>query len=716
MRPRRFGRLLTAITLAVIAAARPSAAATLAASGDATISHETDGTWILAAGGAALTLAADSSRDFAVLRMLSPSGKSIAQTGVSDSLIQANGSAAPFGRRSAGFTFENVNVETLGGKLQLSASFTLASARLRVTRHYAIVSGSPTFEVWNTYVPISGDVVLSDLNALQLTVGAGTVRYLSGLLGDSADVAGDNPFTLQQQQLANGQHFAIGAQGRASEQNVPWFAIDGVQDEFYAALMWSGAWSLVIDRNSTGLAFSFGLATMKTTTTEAIDGPHAVFGVVPGGLTEATAALRSYVLEGIRAGRPLASLVTYNTWFAFGTEIDESSLLAEMERAAALGVELFVLDAGWYEGAGAAGPMDFDSGLGSWTADPVRFPNGLKPLRDAAHQLGMQFGLWVEPERVNRSVVGLVGVDERWLATHGGEYGSEYTAQICLATAAARQWLLEQLSALIDEVQPDYVKWDNNLWVNCDRDGHGHGSADGNFAHVRGLYSVLSALRTRYPDLQIENVSGGGNRLDVGMLRYTDVAWMDDRTAPSAHVRHNIEGLSAVFPPAYLLSFVTDHDGEPLHDAPDLSLYFRSRMVGALGLCFRTADFREGESASIAHEIAIYKTMRETLSSASGALLTEQAQAADGPAWDVLQEAGPGNHQVLLSAFQTDQSVHKINIKPMGLDESTLYLVRSVDTGVLGIATGASLMTNGVDVLQSPNTAAHILILRAQDR
>ena len=264
-----------------------------------------------------------------------------------------------------------------------------------MTRHYAIVPGSPTFEVWNTYVPTSGDVVLSDLNAVQLTVGAGTVRYLSGLLGDSADVAGDNPFTLQEQQLTNGQHFAIGAQGRASEQNVPWFAIDGGQDEFYAALMWSGAWSLVIDRNSTGLAFSFGLATMKTTTSEAIDGPHAVFGVVPGGLAEATAALRSYVLEGIRAGRPLASLVTYNTWFAFGTEIDESSLLAEMERAAALGVELFVVDAGWYDGAGAAGPMDFDSGLGSWTADPVRFPNGLEaaarhgaPARHAVRPLG----------------------------------------------------------------------------------------------------------------------------------------------------------------------------------------------------------------------------------------------------------------------------------------------------------------------------------------
>src|SRR5262245_64776064 len=162
MRPRRFERLLTAIALAVIAAARPSSAATLAASGDATISHETAGTRISAPGGAALTLAADSSRDFAVLRLLSPSGKGIAQTGVSDSLIQVNGSAVPFGRRSVGFTFENVNVETLGSKLQLSASFTLSSARLRVTRHYAIVSGSPTFEVWNTYVPTSGDVVRSE--------------------------------------------------------------------------------------------------------------------------------------------------------------------------------------------------------------------------------------------------------------------------------------------------------------------------------------------------------------------------------------------------------------------------------------------------------------------------------------------------------------------------------------------------------------------------
>jgi alpha-galactosidase len=716
MRRSRPARILPAIALTLIAGAQPSAAAALASSGDASISHESSGNWILAAGGATLTLAADSSRDFAVVRFSAASGKSVAQTAVSDSLIHVNAQAVPFGSRSGGFTFDSVSVDAPGGSLQLNATFTLGSARLRVTRHYRIVSGSPSFEVWNTYAPTAGDVVLSDLNALQLTVPNGALHYLSGLLGDSADIAGDNPFTLQQQSLTNGQHFAIGAHGRASEESVPWFSVDGAQDEFYAALMWSGAWSLAVDRTGTGLAFSFGLATMKTTIAGPIDGPHAVFGVASGGLTQASAALRSYVLDGIRGGRPLESLVTYNTWFAYGTEIDEPSLLAEMSRAAALGVELFVVDAGWYDGAGAAGPMDFDSGLGSWTADPVRFPNGLKPLRDFAHRLGMRFGIWVEPERVNLSVTGAPGVEERWLATHGGEYGSDHTGQLCLANAAARQWLLDQLVALIDDVQPDYLKWDNNIWINCDRDGHSHGSSDGNFSHVRGLYDMLSALRERYPDLQIENVSGGGNRLDIGMLRYTDVAWMDDRTAPSVHVRHNIEGLSAVFPPAYLLSFVTDHEGEPLHDAPDLSLYFRSRMVGALGLCFRTSDFTEGESASISHEIAIYKTMRETLAVAAGALLTQQAQAESGPAWDVLQESASGNQQLLVSAFQTDTGVQKVNVKPTGLDESTIYLVRSVDTGTLGTASGADLMANGVDLLQSPNTAAHILIITAREQ
>ena len=107
--------------------------------------------------------------------------------------------------------------------------------------------------------------------------------------------------------------------------------------------------------------------------------------------------------------------------------------------------------------------------------------------------------------------------------------------------------------------------------------------------------------------------------------------------------------------------------------------------------------------------------MRDTLGEASGALLTRQAAAGDGtPAWDVLQETSAGGAQSLLCAYQSDSGVVKVNIKPIGLTGAANYDVQSVDTGMLGTATGADLMANGIDILQSPNSAAHILIIRAQ--
>jgi alpha-galactosidase len=192
------------------------------------------------------------------------------------------------------------------------------------------------------------------------------------------------------------------------------------------------------------------------------------------------------------------------------------------------------------------------------------------------------------------------------------------------------------------------------------------------------------------------------------------VAWMDDRTAPSVHVRHNVQGLSIVFPPAYLLSFVTDHDDEPLHDAPDLGLYFRSRMEGALGLCFLTGELSDDDAAAMSREIAIYKSMRAMVTAGAGALLTRQAAAENGPPWDVLQQTTPDGQQLVVCAVQSDDGVQKFTVHPKDLDAGTTYQVLSVDAGVLGTATGADLMANGIDLLQSPASAAHILIVTAK--
>ena len=704
-----FSLCSTLLTTASVAAATT----TVASAGDASISHdESAGTWTLSASGTSMTLTLDAGRDFGIARLVTPSGTSWIRSAISDSIIKVGTSTIALGARGAGFQLQGVSMDTQGDRLQLNAVFELASAGLRVTRHYRVAAGAPAFEAWNTYEPTQGTPTIADLNALQIVVNAGTVRTLTGLRGDNADVEGMGVFTLQQKTVTSSQ--TIGSTGRASETWVPWLAVDSGKDEFIAALMWSGAWSMTATRTASAISLAAGLAPMSTTLRSAVDGPHVVFGAVTGGAAAGSAAVRSYIVNGIRSGRGLSPLVTYNTWFAYGTNIDEPSMIAEMDAAAALGAELFVIDAGWYIGAGAGGPFDFDAGLGGWAPDPARFPNGLRPLRDHAHEIGLKFGIWVEPERVNLALVGSSGIEDSWLVTNNGDYGSDHAALICLSDKAARDWILSWLTPLLDQMQPDYLKWDNNMWVNCTREGHGHGTNDGNFAQVNGLYQVLQAVRDQYPDLLIENVSGGGNRLDVGMLRYSDVAWMDDRTAPSVHVRHNIEGLSAVFPPSYLLSFLTDHSDEPLHDSPDISLYTRSRMAGVLGLCFRSSEFVDADAAGISHEIDIYKSLRDMIGNASASLLTTQAGTSNGPAWDVLQASGVGDVDAVISAYQTDAGVESINVKPIGLEAGTTYTVQSVDTGLLGEATGSDLMTSGIDIVESPTSAAHILTLRAK--
>ena len=136
----------------------------------------------------------------------------------------------------------------------------------------------------------------------------------------------------------------------------------------------------------------------------------------------------------------------------------------------------------------------------------------------------------------------------RILATRGRDHGSPLTAQICLAKPEARQWVLDRLVALIDRVHPDYLKWDNNFWINCDREGHGHGPADGNLSQVKALYGLFQDLRQRYPGLTIENVAGGGARIDFAMLAYSDTAWMDDRTSPASHVPWMAAKIASVAP------------------------------------------------------------------------------------------------------------------------------------------------------------------------
>ena len=239
---------------------------TLETLGDASIVHERRlGIWTIAAAGARLTIIASESRSFEMSSLVSPSGQSWIVASTAGTTIDADGRSLAFGSRSDGFRLEEPSTSNDGHTLRLDLPYLVSAADFRATRHFVVTSGSPTFETWTTFESIGRAITLADLNAFQFAVPAGTIHALNGLQGDAADVTRDTAFTLRTLNPAAGTSVALGAQGRSSEQSVPWLAVDGAQDEFYAALMWSGSWSAHIDRSNAGLSLSFGLAPMTTT-------------------------------------------------------------------------------------------------------------------------------------------------------------------------------------------------------------------------------------------------------------------------------------------------------------------------------------------------------------------------------------------------------------------------------------------------------------------
>jgi alpha-galactosidase len=709
----------------LLAGARTNAAAAdrppvIAAQGDAFVAHQSNSDiWSIGSANLELVVGFDASRALALQRLFNPAtDRSWNITPAADSTITAGGEHLVL-TSSGAVSFVNATAAADAHGVTLSFTFEHRAQRLLITRVYACYPGSPTIETWTSVTSSGGDgTALSDLVAWTMTMPLGNVRWLGGLRGDSAnsDGASEDAFIFAEHDFEPGERLDLGAEGRSSEQFVPFFLVDDGRDEFYGGLMWSGAWRATLQRADDRLRVTVSFPGVGTAVTQArpFELPHSFFGVAAKASTDETGALRQFVLQGIRHGRPFQPLVTYNTWFVYGTRVNEEAMVAEIDRAAALGVELFVMDAGWYLGAGETGDFDFDAGLGSWTADPDRFPSGLGSLADYAHGLGLKFGLWVEPERVSLATVDKSGLArEPWLATHGNEYGSGLNAQICLAGAAGRQWVMDQLVALLDRVRPDYLKWDNNFWINCDRAGHGHGASDGNMAHVQALYGILDELRQRYPDLLIENVSGGGARLDFGMMAYTDTAWMDDRTSPASHVRHNLEGLTFAFPPAYLLSFLIDGDGEPIAGAQDLALLMRSRGAGILGLTYRTDRMDDGTAALLKQQIADYKTYRDIITESNATLLSAQAPVASG--WDVLQEVSDDARSALIFGFKSDAGEGRLVVRPRGLIGDAIYVVRSVDAGPLGEVRGDLLMQDGVELMHTPGSSrAHVLVLTAR--
>ena len=496
--------------------------------------------------------------------------------------------------------------------------------------------------------------------------------------------------------------------GQTSHNINPWFAIDaGDAGEehggvWFGALAWSGNWRITVEQTPyrqvrvTGGLNTFDFA-YPLKAGETLDTPAFYAGYAANGFGAASRLQHRFEREQIAPGgaqsRPRP--VLYNSWEATTFNVNEAGQKQLASTAAKLGVELFVMDDGWF-----GKRNDDHAGLGDWTVNPQKFPAGLKGLIDYINGLGMDFGLWVEPEMVNPDS-DLYRQHPDWAIHFPDRPRSELRNQLVLNLARndVKEYIFGFLDKLASENNIKYFKWDMNrplsepgwedqpieeqrkLWVE----------------YVRNLYDILDRLRARHPKLEIESCSSGGGRVDLGILRRVEEVWPSDNTEAFDRLRIQ-EGFTLAYAPKFMSAWVTDVPNMNGRTTP-LQYRFLVAMQGALGIGANLTKWSAADTTLATKMIATYKRIRPTvqsgdlyrlLSPRSGDTTANQYVAADGK-------------QSVLFVYRHSQeySTAPPALRLRGLDARALYRLESIDGKLVERQpqlSGAYLMQAGLNV------------------
>ena len=375
----------------------------------------------------------------------------------------------------------------------------------------------------------------------------------------------------------------------------------------------SGDQHLSADSHATGHALLSGgellaAGEVRLETGQSHQSPPVVAAFSADGLDGISSRFHAHVRER----HPLAARkVIVNTWEAVYFDQDIDRLAALAETAASVGVERFVLDDGWMTGR-----IDDRRALGDWTVDPIRWPEGLHPLIDRVAALGMDFGLWVEPEMVSTDS-DLARAHPEWLLRGRSDRLPQPWRQqfaLDLGNPDAFENILGQLTALLDEYPIAYLKWDQN------RDLLGGSS----LRQTRATYRLMDALRERYPGLEIESCSSGGARVDLGVIERTDRMWVSDTNDPLE--RQSIQRWTGLLlPPEYLGSHLGAPTAHTTGRTSDMGLRLATAFFLSAGIEWDLSQADAADLRAISTWIARYKEFRALLHSGR----TVRADAAD---------------------------------------------------------------------------------------
>lgn len=375
-----------------------------------------------------------------------------------------------------------------------------------------------------------------------------------------------------------------------------------------AHVAWSGDVRMMAERSREGATVVGGGDLVRAGEVRLEAGDTYVSPWVYGAYSSAgldAAASRFHRHLRSRAGHPHRPRpVTVNTWEAVYFDHDHGRLLALAEAAARVGAERFVLDDGWFRHRRAD-----NAGLGDWYVDEAVYPEGLGFLADRVRELGMEFGLWVEPEMINPDS-DLVRAHPEWIAQPGDgrlPLTARHQQVLDLTHPEAFAYLEERLHALVAELRPAYLKWDHNRDL-LEAGSSIHGRPIGR-AQTLAFYRLLDGLRAAFPGLEIESCSGGGARVDLEVLERTDRVWASDCNDPLE--RQSIQRWTQLLvPPEMIGAHIGPPRAHTTHRTSTLTFRAATAMFGHLGIEW---DVTSPEAVEARDELAAWVALHRRL-------------------------------------------------------------------------------------------------------
>jgi alpha-galactosidase len=528
-----------------------------------------------------------------------------------------------------------------------------------------------------------------------------TLSYLTGRW------AGE--WTLNQEPIHPGARVIESRRGSTGHQANPWFAIsrDASQktvgpvvapeeygEVWFGALAWSGSWRFTVEVNQLDFVRVTGGFNPFDFRYELNPGEHLETPVFYGGYSDhglggASRVLHHFEIANVlpHAPTPKPRPVIYNSWEATEFKVDEPGQVALAEKAASIGVDRFVIDDGWF------GQRKTDhAGLGDWYVNAEKFPNGLKPLIDKVHALGMDFGLWVEPEMVNPDS-DLYRKHPDWVLNFPGRPRSEQRNQLVLnlARSDVRDYVEGFLDKLLSENDIAFLKWDYNR--NWSEPGWDQVPADQQqrvyVEYIRNLYAILGDLRKKHPKVEIESCSGGGGRVDLGILHYTDEVWPSDNTDPFDRLSMQ-DGFSYAYPPQIMMAWVTDSPHWLNARSTSLSYRMLSSMQGSLGIGANLNHWTAEDVATAKRLIAAYHSVQPTIVRGD---LYRLISPRDGSEMSATESVSSDKNQAVVFAFthSTQEGRGFPLLLLQGLDPDAEYQLTFIEgKGQAGTPTSAS--------------------------